>query len=96
LTNLCDGHDVASDEKEARQVFLGCENDPRALCFHALLGDAFDDIRPAADLGDALAQAEMTWRMVKSAFGGRKNLPDKENATVSCGLDVAIEVEQDA
>jgi hypothetical protein len=32
LTKLFRGRDVASCE-EASQVFLGCENDPRALCF---------------------------------------------------------------
>jgi hypothetical protein len=53
------GRDVDSRE-EARQVLLGCENDPKALCFAGLLID-FDAIRPAAELGDAFAQA---WMMV--------------------------------
>jgi TPR repeat protein len=44
-------------------VFLGCENvDPRALCFAGLLGENEDEIRRAADLGDAFAQAEMALR----------------------------------
>jgi TPR repeat protein len=50
------GCDVGSRE-EARQVFLGCESDPRALCFAGLLGGLNDEIRRAADLGDAFAQA---------------------------------------
>jgi hypothetical protein len=37
LTKLFDGRDVSSTE-EARQVFLGCENDSRALCFAGILG----------------------------------------------------------
>jgi hypothetical protein len=60
LTKLFGGHDVASRE-EARQVFLGCENDPRALCFAGRLVNDFDEIRRAADLGDAFAQASMSW-----------------------------------
>jgi hypothetical protein len=64
LTKLFAGHDVASRE-EARQVFLGCENDPKAFCFAGLLGSDFDEVGRAADLGDALAQAWMAsvWRM---------------------------------
>jgi hypothetical protein len=58
LTNLFVGSDVASDE-EARQVFLGCENDTRALCLAGFLGGTFDEIRRSADLGDAFAQARM-------------------------------------
>jgi hypothetical protein len=57
LTKLFSGRNVASRE-EARQVFLGCENDARALCFAGFLRD-FDDVRRAANLGDALAQAWM-------------------------------------
>jgi hypothetical protein len=36
LTKLFAGLNVGTKE-EARQVFLGCENDPTALCFAALL-----------------------------------------------------------
>jgi hypothetical protein len=36
LTRLFAGR-VAFTEQEARHVFLGCENDPRALCFAASL-----------------------------------------------------------
>jgi hypothetical protein len=60
LTKLFAGRDVASGE-EARRVFLGCENDPRALCFAALLGGTSDEIRRVAELGDALAQAWVAW-----------------------------------
>jgi hypothetical protein len=61
LTKLFAGRDVASSE-EARQVFLGCENDPRALCFAAFLAGPGDEMRRAAELGDAFAQARMAWR----------------------------------
>jgi hypothetical protein len=59
LTKMFSGHDVAS-LAEARQVFLGCGNDPRAICFAGVLGGGIvDEIRRAADLGDAFAQAWM-------------------------------------
>jgi hypothetical protein len=58
LTKIFAGRDVVSRE-EARQVFLGCENDPRALCLAGLFGGNFDEIRRAANVGDAFAQAEM-------------------------------------
>jgi TPR repeat protein len=67
-----------------RQVFLGCENDPRALCFAgvldgSLLGRPNDNIRRGADLGDAFAQAEMARRRIsfqwaeKSAAQGERD-----------------------
>jgi hypothetical protein len=59
LTTLFDGRAVTS-RKEARRVFLGYENDARALCFASLLGTAeeyYDHIGRAAELGDACAQA---------------------------------------
>jgi hypothetical protein len=56
LTKLFAGRDVTSHE-EARQVFLGCDNDPRALCFAGFLVRNFEQMRRAADLGDAFAQA---------------------------------------
>jgi hypothetical protein len=47
-------------DEEAREVFLGCENDSRALCCAFRLGGFFDEIRrKAADVGDAFAQAVM-------------------------------------
>jgi TPR repeat protein len=61
LTKLFAGRDVGSPE-EARHVFLGCEGDPRAVCFAALLAGSNDGIRRAADLGDALAQARIAMR----------------------------------
>jgi hypothetical protein len=64
LTNLFAGRVVFTDE-DARQVFLGCENDdPRALCFAGALISNFDEIRRAAELGDAFAQAEMIERTI--------------------------------
>jgi hypothetical protein len=61
LTKLFGARDVGSHE-EARHVFLANENDPRALCFAALLGGTFDEVRGAAELGDAFAQAVMAGR----------------------------------
>jgi hypothetical protein len=62
LTKLFRGRVVAPREK-ARGVFRGCENvDSRALCFAGLLGGAFAEIRRAAGLGDAFAQAWMAWQ----------------------------------
>jgi TPR repeat protein len=58
LTKLFAGSDVNTPE-QARQVFLDCENDARALCFAALLLWDEEKVRRAADLGDSLAQAWM-------------------------------------
>jgi TPR repeat protein len=64
LTKLFSGREIASRE-EARRVFLNCENDPRALCFAAaVIVSDFFEIRLAADLGDAFAQAWMASRTV--------------------------------
>jgi hypothetical protein len=63
LTKLFAELEVTSRD-EARLVFLGCENDPRALCFAGLLGGSSVEIRRAADLGDAFAQSCMAWRGV--------------------------------
>jgi hypothetical protein len=60
LTNLFAGRGFASPE-EARRVFLGCDNDSRALCFAAVLEGNDDEICRAADLGDAFAQSKMAW-----------------------------------
>jgi TPR repeat protein len=62
LTKLFAGRDVASRE-QARQVFLGFENDDRADELFALLVCLHKDveIRRAADLDDSLAQARMAW-----------------------------------
>jgi hypothetical protein len=57
LTKLFGGRDIDSREG-ARQVFQGCKNDSRALCFAGFLGN-FDESRRAAVLGDAFAQAWM-------------------------------------
>jgi TPR repeat protein len=56
LTKLFGGRDVTSAE-DAKQVFLGCESDPRAVCFAGLLGWTFDEVGRVAELGDAFAQA---------------------------------------
>jgi hypothetical protein len=61
LTKLFAGRDVNTPD-EASQVFLGCERDPRSLCFAALLVGSYDEIHRAADLGDAYAQAVMAAR----------------------------------
>jgi TPR repeat protein len=66
LTKLFATRSVGTKE-EAREVFLQCdENDAKALCFAGVLGDADDELRHAADLGDALAQAK-----VASAWNSR-------------------------
>jgi hypothetical protein len=61
LANLFGGRDINKKE-EARQVFLENGNEPRALCFAGVVVSDFDEIRRAADLGDAFAQAWMSWR----------------------------------
>jgi hypothetical protein len=63
LTNLFAGRDVKTPQ-EARQVFLHCEEDPRALCFAGLLVSTFHDLRRSAELGDAYAQARMAERTI--------------------------------
>ncbi len=81
LTKLFAGREVNRKE-DARQVFLSCENDPRALCFAAFLGGSNDEFRRTVDLGDALAQAWMAKEMIgeekfrwaeKSASQGERN-----------------------
>jgi hypothetical protein len=57
---------VVVTEEEARRVFLGCENDPRALGFAGFLSglhraSSVDEMRRAAELGDAFAQAWVAW-----------------------------------
>jgi hypothetical protein len=62
LTKLFAGHDVTT-RKEARQVLLGCEDDPRAICFAGLMGWADKVLlRQAAEKGCACAQAFMAER----------------------------------
>jgi TPR repeat protein len=60
LTNLFSGCDVKTPE-EARQVFLGCEDDARAICFAGLIGHQADKVllRRAAKKDCAYAQAWM-------------------------------------
>jgi hypothetical protein len=67
LTKHFAGRDVDFCE-EARQVFLACENDTRALCFAGVLGGTFDEVLRAADLGNAFAQAWMAGRTVDEEF----------------------------
>jgi hypothetical protein len=76
LTKLFGGHDVkmfgghdVNTKEAARRVFLGCGKDPRALCFAGLLAgllgaSSVDEIRRAAELGDAFAQAWVAWPTV--------------------------------
>ncbi len=58
LTSIFEGNDVSTKEN-AREVFLCCENDARALCFAWwLAGDRKDDLtllRRAAGMGNAFA-----------------------------------------
>jgi hypothetical protein len=82
-----------------RQVFLAGENesDSRALCFAAVLGGRVDEIRRTGDLGDAFAQAVMARQTIEDKrFQWAENLLPKENAIVSTGVDIAINVELDA
>jgi hypothetical protein len=56
--------------EEVREVFLGCENDPRALCLAGMFGGTIDEVFRAADLGDAFAQARVASRTVgEESFG---------------------------
>jgi hypothetical protein len=74
LIKLFGGRNVASREG-ARQVFLRCENDPRALCFAGVLKESEDEIRRAAELGDAFASVDeegFQWAK-KSAAQGERN-----------------------
>jgi TPR repeat protein len=74
------GHDVTSRE-EARRVFLGCEIDPRAVCFAVYLGWSADiEIRRAADLGDAFAQSMVAERSFKDAQPSRFEWAEKSAA----------------
>jgi TPR repeat protein len=63
LTGLLAGHDVITPE-ELRLVFLGCETDPRAVCFASLLAQPAQlaKLLQCAELGDAFAQASVAWR----------------------------------
>jgi hypothetical protein len=58
LTELFAGCDV-SNKEEARQVFVGCEGDPRAVCFATLLVGSLDQLLRSAELGDVYAPARM-------------------------------------
>ncbi len=59
LTSISEGKDVSTKEK-AREVFLCCENDARALCFASLLtGGDMSLLCRAAGLGCALACASL-------------------------------------
>jgi hypothetical protein len=97
LTKLFGGRDVDSCE-EVRQVFLGCENDSRELCFAGVLeGGIINEIRRAADRGDAVAHAEMAKETgVKSVFDGLQNLLPKVNVMGSTGLVFVTNMEVDA
>jgi hypothetical protein len=58
LTKLFAGRNINNYE-DVVEVFRSCESDLRALYFAGLISGSFDDIRRAADLGDAYAQAMM-------------------------------------
>jgi hypothetical protein len=67
LTQLFAGRGATSHE-DAKQIFLGCDNDVRAGCLAGVLSWDAHQIRRAAALGDAFAQAKMTY------FGGIEHL----------------------
>jgi hypothetical protein len=94
LINMFVGRNIYSS-KQARDVFLSCENDARALCFAALLGDDDVEVRQAADLGDALAQASMSGQVSDEERFQWQNLQLKENAMVFTGLGFAINMDKD-
>ncbi len=60
LASIFEGKDVSTKE-DAREVFLQCENDPRALCFAWWMTDGDDSslIRRAAEMGYAFACAAL-------------------------------------
>jgi hypothetical protein len=59
LTKLFDGRSASTLEL-ATLVFRECENDARALCFAGMIGWDDSELRLAAELGDAFAQAMMS------------------------------------
>jgi hypothetical protein len=94
LTKLFDGRDIDSCE-EARQVFLGCGNDPRALSFAGCLGGRVDEVCRAAELGDAFAQACTAWQ----TFDEERFRWAEQSAAQgerSADLDIAFDMELDA
>jgi hypothetical protein len=105
FANLFRGRDVSSRE-EARRVFLGCENDPRVLCFAALVEGRIDEILVDAVLMRfvevlilAMRLHKHAWQgnlMMKSIFGGLKNLLFKESAMVCSTLEISTKMEVDA
>ncbi len=68
LTKIFAGHGAVVTVKEATRVFRGIENDPRALCFAAILAWDGGGIRQAADLGDGLAQTKIMTLMDDESF----------------------------
>jgi hypothetical protein len=92
-TKLFAGRDLDSSD----DFFLAVKT-IQELCFAGLLGGTFDEIRRAADLGDAFAQA---WMAVHTddedeCFRWAENLLLKKNAMVFSGLGIATAMEVDA
>ena len=60
LTSIFEGKDVSED---AREVFLCCENDARALCFACLLADDREEglslLRRSSEMGNAFACSKL-------------------------------------
>jgi hypothetical protein len=97
LTKLFVGRTV-SRNREARQVFLAAKT-IQDLCFAGVLISNVDEVRRAAERGDAFAQASMAERTGlpwRSVFDGRKNLLFKVNAKVFTNSVFATEVDLDA
>ncbi len=66
LISIFEGRDV-STEKDAREVFLRCENDDRALCFSWYLAeDRWNHLpllRRVAEMGNAFACSTLCWQI---------------------------------
>lgn len=70
LCSIVVGKDVTTKE-EARAVFLQHGDDPRALCFSALLADPIDEprLKRSAELGYAFGEA--SYSALSSALAGK-------------------------
>jgi hypothetical protein len=67
LRGLFAGRDVETEE-EMILAFRACDDDSRAACFAAILENSPDEIRRAADRGDAFAQAWMASKAGEERF----------------------------
>jgi hypothetical protein len=81
MTKMFAGREVCTAE-DVLKVFRECEHDARALCLAGVLVGAVGEVRRAADLGDAFAQAWMAeerngqerfqWAVKSAAQGERE------------------------